>query len=289
MALSNSCPECGSRDLNDSLLQDRGEVTCRDCGVEQKDYTNLDSSSPPRREGDDNRAKGPTTRQRPKLEIDDNVRYGDRVWNLPPLSAERKRGESKRKKEAREEIEGLSEDLKEIKNEISQIESKIDAKKIEYLENWLEELNALVDEEGLIEAHTMLIETLRNGLESDLDPSLIENMTRLSEKLSREEEVVELSSRIHNPDDGLERKKEWKERDLARLFAKIHRTGPPGKNEDWMFKHQARDFLQLGPAQGDEQLDWLVKELCPGINWVELVTEVISNPTLPDRAPEGDD
>lgn len=232
MGLGRKCSNCGSRDLDDSLLQEKGEVSCRDCGVIQEDYTNLDSSRPPLREGDDTRAGGPVRRQKSTLTIDDSVRDGDRVWNLP---SSKKRGFSKRKKEVLEEIEGLSADLEEIEEEISQIESKIDEIK---------------------------------NLEGD-----------------HEDEVAGLSYRI----DRFTQQKSELERDLVPLFAKIHGTGPPGKNEDWMFMHQARDFLQLGPKQGDEKLDRRVKELCPDINWVEIVTDIISNPSLPDRAPEGDD
>ena len=63
---------------------------------------------------------------------------------------------------------------------------------------------------------------------------------------------------------------------------------PIGKIPDWIFKRQAKQFLQLGRNDGEEDVSEDIKGLNIGATWIDLVTDVISNPGLPERSPEGE-
>jgi len=227
------CSECSSRNLNYNSEREKGEIVCEDCGGVMKSESYYESTQPTLREGDETRAKGPIKKQVIRLYFDEELMDGDRIWNLPSKKIRVNR-------KSWDEIGKIQEWIKEIEEEMSQIELDID------------EINI---QEG-----------------------------------DHEEEMAGLRLRRGN----LEQEKNELQRDASFLSSKIHGTEsntkmPPKRNEDWMFKHQARDFLRLDPGDGNEELNRGVKELCPEINWVELVTDIISNPVLPDRAPEGDD
>lgn len=61
---------------------------------------------------------------------------------------------------------------------------------------------------------------------------------------------------------------------------------PMEENPDWIFKRQAKQFLQLGRNDGEEDVSEDIKGLNIGATWIDLVTDVISNPGLPKRASE---
>ncbi len=70
---------------------------------------------------------------------------------------------------------------------------------------------------------------------------------------------------------------------------------PPTKDEEWIFKRQASQFLRLQEAPGkklhgkEEFLSEDIKNLRIEGRWTDLVVDAISNPGLPERAPVGED
>ena len=70
---------------------------------------------------------------------------------------------------------------------------------------------------------------------------------------------------------------------------------PPTKDEEWIFKRQASQFLRLQEAPGkklhgkEEHLSEDIKNLRIEGRWTDLVVDAISNPGLPERAPVGED
>lgn len=222
------CRECGSGNWDESKLESRGEVSCKDCGVVLEDFV-LDSSPAPLREGDDTRSRGPIRKRVSVQNFDRTLRPGDRVWNLPSV---RKRGYSRRKKQAKKEIEKIQGWIDENKEIISHIDSKIKTEQEEQSEGF---------EDRIVELKR------RHRFHS--------------------EEVQEL------------------ERDSVPWTMILNSTLPPTKDSEWIYKHEAKDFLGLGPTEHEQALADRIKELDPSVNWLDLVEDIISNPGLPDRAP----
>ena len=61
---------------------------------------------------------------------------------------------------------------------------------------------------------------------------------------------------------------------------------PLTKDIEWIYKRQAKTFLGLGRNDNEDDLSEDIKDLNPNRKWIELVVDTISNPGLPDRAPE---
>ena len=61
---------------------------------------------------------------------------------------------------------------------------------------------------------------------------------------------------------------------------------PPTKDSEWIYKRQAKTFLGLGRNENEDHLSEDIKDLVLNRKWIELVVDTISNPGLPDRAPE---
>ena len=78
------CEECEGSNWDESKLESRGEISCKDCGGVQEQWE-FDSAPAPLREGDDTRPGGPIRRQATVQKLDTTLRDGDIVWNLPPV------------------------------------------------------------------------------------------------------------------------------------------------------------------------------------------------------------
>jgi hypothetical protein len=61
---------------------------------------------------------------------------------------------------------------------------------------------------------------------------------------------------------------------------------PLTKDIEWIYKRQAKTFLGLGRNDNEDHLSEDIKDLVLNHKWIELVVDTISNPGLPDRAPE---
>jgi hypothetical protein len=61
---------------------------------------------------------------------------------------------------------------------------------------------------------------------------------------------------------------------------------PLTKDIEWIYKRQAKTFLGLGRNDNEDDLSEDIKDLVLNHKWIELVVDTISNPGLPDRAPE---
>ena len=228
-AADGKCVECGSRKLEKDTKT--GDVYCFDCGVENKDLADpYDSSPAPIREGDDTRSGGPIRREVSVQKFDTTPRDGDVVLSVPP--ARKKEGKSK--KRARKEIGKLSKLIKEIKKEISVIDSKIEAEREEQSQGFEDRVAELKGRHRV-----------------------------------RTQEMREL------------------ERDSRPLFEILKsKSLAPTKDSEWMYKHQAKDFLGLGLYQDEDDLSEDIEDLNINRKWIEMVVDAISNPGLPDRAPE---
>jgi len=223
------CFECNSRKLEKD--NETGDVFCFDCGIEQEDLADpYDRSPAPIREGDDTRSRGPARREVSVQEFDTTPRDGDVVLNLPPA----KKKESKRKKQARQEIEKISKLIREIKKKILVINLKIKTEQEEQSRDF-------------------------------------------------EDRIAELKGR-HRVRTQEMRELEKDSRPLLEMFKS--KSQAPTKDSEWMYKHQAKDFLGLGLYQDEDDLSEDIKDLNINRKWIELVVDAISNPGLPDRAPE---
>ena len=228
-AADGKCVECSSRKLDKDA--ETGDVYCFDCGVENKDLADpYDSSPAPIREGDDTRSGGPIRREVSVQKFDTTPRDGDVVLIIPPA----KKKESKRKKQARQEIGEISKLIGEIKEKILVIDSKIKTEQEEQSRDF-------------------------------------------------EDRVAELKGR-HRVRTQEMRELERDSRPLLEIFKS--KSLAPTKDSEWMYKHQAKDFLGLGLYQNEDDLSEDIKDLNINRKWIEMVVDAISNPGLPDRAPE---
>ncbi len=144
MAEDRGCPECGSRDLYRDEV--RGEVVCGSdwCGLVIE--SNRADTSALRSEVDERGrllSPPPTVKEVSVLNKDPNKRPGDREWTLPRA---RKRGLSKKKRDATERLDELQEQVDKIEARCNQFDLEIETERTECSEGFEDRIAQLTRE-----------------------------------------------------------------------------------------------------------------------------------------------